>query len=165
MSASAGDEIEAALDLGDVELCAIKSVARDPRPGLGRSHGSRGAPKSLRNARALREQRQKSAIALQDAASAGAEGQQLYDHPPNSASSGGIGGDDKVKREVAIMKRLNHPNVVRLKEVIDDAKSKKVFMGAFVVPCGDPPLTTRSQCSSSWLAGRWSGKTTTSSLP
>ncbi|GAA5914977.1 uncharacterized protein JCM6883_001786 [Sporobolomyces salmoneus] len=42
--------------------------------------------------------------------------------------SGGIGSDDKVKREVAIMKRLDHPNIVRLKEVIDDAKSKKVFM-------------------------------------
>ncbi|KAI5481604.1 hypothetical protein MNV49_002830 [Pseudohyphozyma bogoriensis] len=42
--------------------------------------------------------------------------------------SNGIGADDKVKREVAIMKRLDHKNVVRLKEVIDDAKSKKVFM-------------------------------------
>lgn len=45
--------------------------------------------------------------------------------------STGIGADDKVKREVAIMKRLDHKNVVRLKEVIDDVKSKKVFMGAF----------------------------------
>ncbi|KPV76412.1 uncharacterized protein RHOBADRAFT_3235, partial [Rhodotorula graminis WP1] len=36
--------------------------------------------------------------------------------------------DDKVKREVAIMKRLDHPNIVRLKEVIDDVKSRKVFM-------------------------------------
>ncbi|GAA5884426.1 hypothetical protein JCM6882_005247 [Rhodosporidiobolus microsporus] len=46
----------------------------------------------------------------------------------SSQGSGGIGSDDKVKREVAIMKRLDHPNIVRLKEVIDDAKSKKVFM-------------------------------------
>ncbi|GAA5953246.1 hypothetical protein JCM21900_004462 [Sporobolomyces salmonicolor] len=46
----------------------------------------------------------------------------------SSQGSGGIGADDKVKREVAIMKRLDHPNIVRLKEVIDDAKSKKVFM-------------------------------------
>ena len=46
-----------------------------------------------------------------------------------SGSSVGIGADDKVKREVAIMKRLDHKNVVRLKEVIDDVKSKKVFMG------------------------------------
>ena len=43
--------------------------------------------------------------------------------------SAGIGADDKIKREVAIMKRLDHPNIVRLKEVIDDVKSKKVFMG------------------------------------
>ncbi|SCV74107.1 BQ2448_6539 [Microbotryum intermedium] len=46
----------------------------------------------------------------------------------SSQASGGIGADDKVKREVAIMKQLDHPNIVRLKEVIDDAKSKKVFM-------------------------------------
>ncbi|GJN87354.1 hypothetical protein Rhopal_000303-T1 [Rhodotorula paludigena] len=46
----------------------------------------------------------------------------------SSQGSGGIGADDKVKREVAIMKRLDHPNIVRLKEVIDDSKSKKVFM-------------------------------------
>ncbi|GAA6061621.1 hypothetical protein JCM10212_000963 [Sporobolomyces blumeae] len=46
----------------------------------------------------------------------------------STQGSGGIGSDDKVKREVAIMKRLDHPNIVRLKEVIDDAKSKKVFM-------------------------------------
>ncbi|SGY46594.1 BQ5605_C001g00450 [Microbotryum silenes-dioicae] len=46
----------------------------------------------------------------------------------SSQTSGGIGADDKVKREVAIMKQLDHPNIVRLKEVIDDAKSKKVFM-------------------------------------
>ncbi|BGP14522.1 hypothetical protein JCM10213v2_002471 [Rhodosporidiobolus nylandii] len=46
----------------------------------------------------------------------------------SAQGSGGIGADDKVKREVAIMKRLDHPNIVRLKEVIDDAKSKKVFM-------------------------------------
>ena len=46
-----------------------------------------------------------------------------------AGTTGGIGADDKVKREVAIMKRLDHKNVVRLKEVIDDVKSKKVFMG------------------------------------
>lgn len=47
----------------------------------------------------------------------------------SSQGSAGIGADDKIKREVAIMKRLDHPNIVRLKEVIDDVKSKKVFMG------------------------------------
>lgn len=51
------------------------------------------------------------------------------------AEGGGIGADDKVKREVAIMKRLDHKNVVRLKEVIDDVKSKKVFMGSSFFAC------------------------------
>lgn len=36
--------------------------------------------------------------------------------------------DQKVKREIAIMKKLAHENIVRLKEVIDDPASKKVFM-------------------------------------
>jgi serine/threonine protein kinase len=36
--------------------------------------------------------------------------------------------DDKLKKEIAIMKRLRHKHIVQLKEVIDDAKSKKVFM-------------------------------------
>lgn len=36
--------------------------------------------------------------------------------------------DDKLKREIAIMKRLKHDNIVSLFEVIDDVKSKKVFM-------------------------------------
>ncbi|EGG11108.1 uncharacterized protein MELLADRAFT_29246, partial [Melampsora larici-populina 98AG31] len=35
---------------------------------------------------------------------------------------------DKLKKEIAIMKRLRHRHIVQLKEVIDDAKSKKVFM-------------------------------------
>ena len=52
----------------------------------------------------------------------------------SGATSAGIGSDDLVKREVAIMKRLDHKNVVRLKEVIDDVKSKKVFMGESLSP-------------------------------
>lgn len=82
-------------DRGDVEYCAIKSVARDG-PGRG---------KSLRAAKGRKA--------------------------TTDCISGGIGADDKVKREVAIMKRLDHRNVVRLKEVIDDVKSKKVFMGPY----------------------------------
>jgi hypothetical protein len=39
--------------------------------------------------------------------------------------------DDKVKQEIAIMKRCNHEHVVQLREVIDDRRSKKVFMGTF----------------------------------
>ncbi|PWN47441.1 Pkinase-domain-containing protein [Violaceomyces palustris] len=36
--------------------------------------------------------------------------------------------DQKVRREIAIMKKCSHENVVRLKEVIDDPHSKKIFM-------------------------------------
>ncbi|SNX83456.1 related to Serine/threonine-protein kinase [Melanopsichium pennsylvanicum] len=36
--------------------------------------------------------------------------------------------DQKVRREIAIMKKCNHDNVVQLKEVIDDPQSKKIFM-------------------------------------
>lgn len=36
--------------------------------------------------------------------------------------------DQKVRREIAIMKKCSHNNVVQLKEVIDDPQSKKIFM-------------------------------------
>lgn len=36
--------------------------------------------------------------------------------------------DEKVLREIAIMKKCQHPNVVQLKEVIDDPHSRKIFM-------------------------------------
>ncbi|KAN0061183.1 hypothetical protein ACQY0O_006918 [Thecaphora frezii] len=36
--------------------------------------------------------------------------------------------DQKVRREIAIMKKCSHQNVVRLREVIDDPQSKKIFM-------------------------------------
>jgi serine/threonine protein kinase len=36
--------------------------------------------------------------------------------------------DKKVKREIALLKKCAHENVVQLKEVIDDPSSKKIFM-------------------------------------
>lgn len=36
--------------------------------------------------------------------------------------------DQKVKREIAILKKLSHENVVQLREVIDDPQSKKIFL-------------------------------------
>lgn len=41
-------------------------------------------------------------------------------------------GDDRVaetlRREVAIMKKLRHPNIVTLREVIDDPKARQLYM-------------------------------------
>lgn len=49
--------------------------------------------------------------------------------------------DEKVKQEIAIMKRCHHPHVVKLREVIDDQRSKKIFIGALCstteIFCGD----------------------------
>ncbi|KAL1923641.1 uncharacterized protein VTP21DRAFT_8621 [Calcarisporiella thermophila] len=36
--------------------------------------------------------------------------------------------EQKVRREIAIMKKCVHPNVVRLKEVIDDPSTRKIYM-------------------------------------
>lgn len=128
------------IDAGKVQYCAIKSVARD---------GPRGA-RGQRSLRLAAQQRSKRPSTT-------------------SQGSGGIGADDKVKREVAIMKRLDHPNIVRLKEVIDDAKSKKVFMGTLSIMVHAPwrhLLTCEpSQFSNSWPAVRSFGKMTTSSRP
>lgn len=33
-----------------------------------------------------------------------------------------------VQREIAIMKKLDHPNVIRLTEVIDDEEGDKLYM-------------------------------------
>lgn len=35
---------------------------------------------------------------------------------------------DNVKREVAIMKKLNHPNVIHLYEVIENPDNDKLYM-------------------------------------
>ena len=37
-----------------------------------------------------------------------------------------------VKREIAILKKLDHKNIVRLFEVIDDEENDKLFLGQFL---------------------------------
>jgi len=37
--------------------------------------------------------------------------------------------ETKIKKEIAIMKKLIHPNVVRLYEVIDDRMYSKIYIG------------------------------------
>ena len=35
---------------------------------------------------------------------------------------------DDVKKEIAIMKKMRHPNIIRLYEVIDNPNSDKIYM-------------------------------------
>lgn len=39
----------------------------------------------------------------------------------------------KIRKEIAIMKKLRHPHVVRLFEVIDDRMKDKIYMGELAV--------------------------------
>lgn len=38
-----------------------------------------------------------------------------------------------VLKEIAIMKKLNHPNVIQLHEVIDDVERDKLYMGKYFI--------------------------------
>lgn len=37
--------------------------------------------------------------------------------------------EEKIRREIAIMKKIRHPHVVRLIEVIDDDLDERIFLG------------------------------------
>lgn len=41
--------------------------------------------------------------------------------------------EEKIRREIAIMKKLRHAHVVRLYEVIDDRIQDKIYIGASLV--------------------------------
>ena len=46
----------------------------------------------------------------------------------------------KVYREIAIMKKLDHPNVTKLVEVLDDPEDDNLYMGKFFRPKNLPLL-------------------------
>ena len=52
------------------------------------------------------------------------------------AAQGRDKGAQAVRKEIAIMKKLSHPNVVRLREVIDDESGQYIFMALEYVPGG-----------------------------
>ena len=39
---------------------------------------------------------------------------------------------ERIYREIAILKKLDHPNIVKLVEVLDDPMEDKLYMGAYV---------------------------------
>jgi [calcium/calmodulin-dependent protein kinase] kinase len=39
---------------------------------------------------------------------------------------------EDVMREIAIMKKLDHPNVIKLYEVIDDPETDKLFLSIYI---------------------------------
>lgn len=45
--------------------------------------------------------------------------------------------ENKIKREIAIMKKCHHPNIVNLIEVIDNPNSQKVYLGTPPSPTGN----------------------------
>jgi len=42
--------------------------------------------------------------------------------------------EEKIRKEIAIMKKLRHPHVVRLYEVIDDRMREKIYIGMHIPP-------------------------------
>ncbi|KAK7205459.1 kinase-like domain-containing protein [Myxozyma melibiosi] len=50
--------------------------------------------------------------------------------------------EDKIRREIAILKTCNHPHIVRLREVLDDSNSNKIFLVLEYVELGEIKWTT-----------------------
>ena len=44
---------------------------------------------------------------------------------------------EKIRREIAILKKCAHPNIVTLREVIDDPRSKKIYLVLEYLEGGD----------------------------
>lgn len=43
---------------------------------------------------------------------------------------------NNIRKEIAIMKRCRHMNLVRLVEVIDDPRAEKIYMGEYILNHG-----------------------------
>ena len=56
--------------------------------------------------------------------------------------------EHKIRKEIAIMKKLQHPHVVRLLEVMDDHLLKEIYLGKHLVPrpYWRPARSTSSSC-------------------
>lgn len=49
--------------------------------------------------------------------------------------------EHKIRKEIAIMKKCNHPHIVKLLEVIDDNLNEKIYMGTLSGPSYCSPCT------------------------
>ena len=70
---------------------------------------------------------------------------------------------DDVYKEIEIMKKLNHPNIIKLYEIIDDPNSEKLYLIMPVADYGEsiecdpnftPPSFAALGASGSFTAGR-----------
>jgi serine/threonine protein kinase len=62
--------------------------------------------------------------------------------------------ENKIRKEIAIMKKCQHAHIVRLYEVIDDRTHKKILMSAHTLSCTVPQRTDYFQLWSSWAVVR-----------
>lgn len=62
--------------------------------------------------------------------------------------------EDKIRREIAIMKKCHHLNVVRLKEVIDDPHNKRIFLSKLSCVVSDGASCADALCWQFWSLWR-----------